>query len=328
MKKRGFLCICLTLIMLVGLLPDTAPVFMTAQASSERFVITEAPWSYSLSNQPISYEWCERYGRMGGYITVPVGTILRLEVARGSEAWLLVSAIGADGSWDPFADPLVFTHIAGGSDEFTFDTVGNFFVAGQVSSAGWIITVVANDQPQPQDPTPLPGDIPSPWATEHVTRAIELSLVPQNLQSNYTQATTRAEFTALAVALYETVTGTEITGRMEFNDTDDVNVQKMAYLGVVQGVGRGNFAPNAGLTREQAAVMLVRLADAIGQPFPPSAPTFADNAQMSSWAIEAIGQMQASGIMGGVGSNRFDPQGAYTREQSIITVLRLFNILD
>jgi hypothetical protein len=74
--------------------------------------------------------------------------------------------------------------------------------------------------------------------------------------------------------------------------------------------------------------MLSRLASVIGSPISEQVPTFADNAQVSSWAVDAVGQMQASGIKGGVGENRFDPQGAYTREQSIVTILRLFVILD
>ena len=168
----------------------------------------------------------------------------------------------------------------------------------------------------------------SNWAHDNINEAFRLGLIPQNLQSNYTANTTRAEFAALAVALYETVTGTEITGRMQFSDTSDINVQKMGYLGVVTGVGGGNFAPNNTLTREQAAVMLARLAYAIGQPLPPSAPTFADNNQISSWAVDGVGQMQASGIMGGVGNNQFSPLGNYTREQSIVTMMRLFDLLD
>jgi len=168
----------------------------------------------------------------------------------------------------------------------------------------------------------------SNWAHDSINEAFRLGLIPQNLQSDYRANTTRAEFAALAVALYETTTGREITGRMQFNDTNDVNVQKMGYLGVVQGVGGGNFAPNNILTREQAAVMLARLANAIGQPIPASAPTFADNAQISSWATDAVGQMQSSGIMGGVGNNQFSPSGSYTREQSIVTMMRLFDLLN
>jgi len=180
-------------------------------------------------------------------------------------------------------------------------------------------------------PTPaLPHNLnaASTWAHEGITASIELGLVPQDLRSNYRNNATREEFAALAVALYETATGAEITGRMQFNDTNDINVQKMGYLGVVTGVGNGNFAPNSGLTREQAAVMLARLAEVIGQPLTPSTPTFADNTQISSWAIGAVGQIQAAGIMGGVGNNQFSPQGDYTREQSIITILRMFEMLD
>ena len=37
---------------------------------------------------------------------------------------------------------------------------------------------------------------------------------------------------------------------------------------------------------------------------------------------------KAKGICGGVGNNMFSPQGSYTREQSIITLLRLFDLAE
>ena len=173
-------------------------------------------------------------------------------------------------------------------------------------------------------PTDPGTDAPSSWAAEQVNQAISAGIVPDSLQSQYTQTTTRAQFCALAVELYETVKGAEITERTTFTDTTDVNVQKMGALGIVTGVGGGKFNPDGTLTREQAATMLSRLAEAVGKPLPAQAPTFADNASVSSWAFDAVGQMQASGIMGGVGSNTFAPQGSYSREQSIITMLRLY----
>ena len=167
---------------------------------------------------------------------------------------------------------------------------------------------------------------PSQWAVGQVNAAITAGLVPPHLQSRYTQATTRAEFAALAVALYENQRG-EITGRVTFTDTDNVDVQKAAYIGVVQGVGNNRFAPNDTLTREQAAVMLARLANALDRPLSAQAPTFADNGSIASWAFDHVGQVQAAGIMHGVGNNRFDPQGSYTREQSIVTIYRLFGMV-
>jgi hypothetical protein len=101
----------------------------------------------------------------------------------------------------------------------------------------------------------------------------------------------------------------------------------MGYLGILRGDGHGNAAPHDALTREQAATMLVRLADVMGRPFPAAAPTFADNAAIGPWAIDAVGQVQAMAVMNGSGNNMFVPQGPYTREQSIVTILRMFYLV-
>ena len=171
------------------------------------------------------------------------------------------------------------------------------------------------------------ANTPSPWAQQQVDAAIAENLVPQNLRSNFTQPITRAEFSALAVTLYERVAG-EITGRVTFTDTNDANVEKMAYLGVVSGVGDNMFNPNATLTREQAAVMLSRLSDAINRPFASIRPgmslPFADRTNVASWAYDSVFRVYTAGIMSGVGDNNFAPQQSYTREQSIVTMLRVF----
>ena len=168
---------------------------------------------------------------------------------------------------------------------------------------------------------------PSSWAEAEVSAAINAGLVPDYLRYDFTYPATRAEFCALAVQVYESVTGAEITERKKFDDTNSVDVGKMAALGVVNGVGNNKFAPNDSLTREQAATMLSRLADALKKPLPNQPSTFADNDSISTWAIDSVGQVQVTGIMGGVGNNTFSPKGAYTREQSIMTMLRLYRVV-
>ena len=168
---------------------------------------------------------------------------------------------------------------------------------------------------------------PSSWAEAAVSDAIAAGLVPQSLRGSYTQAATRAEFCALAVAMYEAVTGKEITQRHKFDDTTDVNVEKAAAIDVVNGVGDGKFDPNSALTREQAATMLARLASAVERPLTIKATTFTDKGGISFWAYDAVGQVQASGIMDGVGGNTFAPKQLYTREQSIITLLRIYKFV-
>ena len=74
--------------------------------------------------------------------------------------------------------------------------------------------------------------------------------------------------------------------------------------------------------------MLARLAAAMGKPLPGQNLTFSDGSSVSAWASDAVGQMQVSGIMGGVGNNTFAPKGDYTREQSIVTMTRLQGVVS
>lgn len=181
---------------------------------------------------------------------------------------------------------------------------------------------------EPDEQDPADPDHPSRWAIQDIHNGIGLEIVPEHLQGAYRQSTTRAEFCALAVALYEGYIG-EISERIGFTDTNDPNVEKMAALGVVNGVGGGLFSPDSPLTREQAATMLARLAKAAGKDIGEYEPDFADRDSISSWALEAVGQMQGSGVMNGTGDNYFTPKGSYTREQSIATMVRLlFFIFD
>jgi len=170
------------------------------------------------------------------------------------------------------------------------------------------------------------NDAPSQWAQSYVREAYNQNLVPSNLMGRFGQPITRAEFTALAVSLYETVRGTEINGRVYFVDTNDVNVEMMAYLGVVRGVGDNRFNPDGLITRQESAAMLSRLISVTGTALPTISPTFADNDAISNWAMGYVGQVRVLGIMGGVGGNRFDPAGRYTIEQSIVTMLRVFQM--
>ena len=159
-------------------------------------------------------------------------------------------------------------------------------------------------------------------------------LVPQNLQYNFTQAITRAEFCALVAAVYEHMKG-EIIGRTAFIDTDDINVQKVAYIGIVNGVGDNRFNPNGTLTREQAAVILSNLANVVGQPFCPwlmglhPSVFITDYEDISYWAVEDV--VRASWVLNFVKYEQFQqfqPQQYLTREESIIAIKRTFEFID
>ena len=70
--------------------------------------------------------------------------------------------------------------------------------------------------------------------------------------------------------------------------------------------------------------MLALLSEVMGTPMPESNASFADSQSIASWASVAVGQVELAGVMNGVGNNKIAPKDSYTREQSIVTMLRMY----
>ena len=202
---------------------------------------------------------------------------------------------------------------------FAFAGAGSFTIYGKAGS--YAETYAGNRIPLKEL---IP---PSAWAAGQIDAAARAQLIPAALQYDYRKNITRAEFAALAVRLYETVTGRTITGRTSFNDTDDINAQKAAAIGIMspQNRERGLFAPDTVLTRQDSAGTLVRLASLINKPLPEGAANFTDNARIAAWAIEAVGRVQAARIMSAGSGGNFNPTDALTVEECIAAVWRLYN---
>jgi len=175
-----------------------------------------------------------------------------------------------------------------------------------------------------------PGGAASPWAREGVAEAIKKGFVPAELQNNYTSVITRGEFCRMAIKWLEYACGKSIDAILAergeirdpgaFTDTSDPDILAAFALGVTSGVGGKKFNSGGEITREQAAVMImntVRVLESDTSAPPPSG--FADLSAASGWARGAIDFVRARGIMQGTGNNNFNPQGLYTREQSIVT---------
>ena len=188
---------------------------------------------------------------------------------------------------------------------------------------------------------PLSDPTLSDWAVIDVSNAVSWGIVPQSLMSDFNQSITRAEFADLVITTYSFFMGgvigsddvpaleREIAERIPaFTDTNNLNVMISAYLGLITGVGDNRFDPYSSLTREQAAAISSRLTEIIlAYPMQTASPVIFDDAyQISEWAACAVEKMQTMGIMSGVGENRFAPQATFTREQSIVTMLRIFDL--
>ena len=67
------------------------------------------------------------------------------------------------------------------------------------------------------------------------------------------------------------------------------------------------------------------MANVIEKPLPSVPADFTDNDEISPWALDAVGKVQAAGIMQGVSRGAFAPNEQFTREQCIVTLMRLNN---
>ena len=137
---------------------------------------------------------------------------------------------------------------------------------------------------------------------------------------------TRAQLvTVLYRAAGEPDTGKQVN---PFTDVADDTWYTKAVIwaannGIVNGVAKNVFAPDASITREQIATMLYRYAGAEAAK-EDKLSAFPDAAKTSDWAKEALNWAVASGLINGVadanGTANLEPQATATRAQ-IATIL-------
>ena len=176
---------------------------------------------------------------------------------------------------------------------------------------------------------------PSDWAKPEIDKAIEIGLLPDYMRNNYQSNITRAEFctlmtqfvfTQLPSPTYEELDkliwekGALI--KSKFSDTFYEYVDYAYKLGIVNGVSEDEFMPLGEITREQAATMLYRAA-LLFDKNDGSKDISSGFEGVSSWAREGVNFVAANGIMQGTDKG-FEPQGTFTKEQAIATLVRMY----
>ena len=134
---------------------------------------------------------------------------------------------------------------------------------------------------------------------------------------------TRAEFIKILCMSF----GASASGESEF---EDVNANdwyapyiNAAYkMGIAQG-SNGKFNPNVQITRQDAATLAVRFAEAHGMRFAESASTFSDSASIDAYARGAITKLVNSQIINGYTDNTFRPKNSATRAEAAKIIYQL-----
>ena len=173
-------------------------------------------------------------------------------------------------------------------------------------------------------------DITGHWAADNILFAASRGLLSGTSDTTFSPGTgmTRGMFVTALGRLAGINPDSYQTGKFTDVKADAYYapyVNWAAQTGIVTGVTATTFAPDTNINREQMAAIMANYAKKLGYDLPKTlrAVTFADNAQISSWAKNAVKAMQQAGVLAGKANNRFDPKGTATRAE-VATVLRRF----
>ncbi len=172
-------------------------------------------------------------------------------------------------------------------------------------------------------------DIAGHWAKDDIQFVVNRGLL------SGTTATTFSPNTAMTRGMLVTalgrLAGADVSGYKQSSFTDvKADAYYMGYVewaannGIMKGITAATFGPDNAVTREQMAVIMANYAKATGFSLPKAHAqnTFADAADISSWAADSVKTMQMAGVIAGKNANRFDPQGTAARAEAAAAIRR------
>ncbi|MNC40886.1 Endo-1,4-beta-xylanase A precursor [compost metagenome] len=148
--------------------------------------------------------------------------------------------------------------------------------------------------------------------------------------------TTRAEFTVLIARALDLA---DPPSSVQFSDVPGTKwftkaIGAAGEAGLITGYPNGTFQPDALITREQMAVLIVRAAAFAGRK-PAAAKNaldqFIDSSSVSPWAADSVNEAVAAGFVQGLNQDRIAAKDAGMRAQAAVMIKRLLvyvNLID
>ena len=175
-------------------------------------------------------------------------------------------------------------------------------------------------------------DVEEKWYKDYVDYAVTYELFNGVSDTEFApnQSMTRGMFvTVLSRLSGENLEGADFES--VFDDVADGRYYSDAIAwaaanDIVNGLSETEFGVNENITREQMCTMLVRFADYMWIELSTDVEKaeFADNADISKWAKDAVYACQQAGIVNGVTATTFEPKGTATRGQ-VAKILSIFH---
>ncbi len=186
---------------------------------------------------------------------------------------------------------------------------------------------------EPEEPATDVSEIFTDVPTDHWARAVIQYVYDNGLMTGTSattfapEATTTRGMIVSMLARLEGVTSAEPAGFTDVSADDwyATAVNWAASAGIVNGYEDNTFQPNAAITREQLAAMLMNYAQWKGQDTSARADLshYSDADSISSWANDVLSWAVAEGLLTGVTDDTIAPQVHATRAQ-VAAILQRF----
>ncbi len=165
----------------------------------------------------------------------------------------------------------------------------------------------------------------SPSAQNDTRWAMIYGLIDKELLgSNYLQSATTLQVASLAVRLAEGLVGKEISSA---SGSDNAYICKALAAGIIAE----EYNPNAIATRQQMATYMFRALQYVKAnthirytTYTPNLEQYKDNSQIVDWAYEAMGFMNALGLVKGTTKTTIEPLKSCTIEEAVIVAKKAF----
>ncbi|XID93377.1 immunoglobulin-like domain-containing protein [Paenibacillaceae bacterium WGS1546] len=180
------------------------------------------------------------------------------------------------------------------------------------------------------------ADVNGHWAQEDIVLMANKLLVEGRGQDQFVpdDQISRAEFAAMLVRALGL--DDEPDGSSPFRDVAPGAwyagaVRAAQQHRLIEGLEDGTFRPEAPVTREQMAVMIVRAMEYAGHAPDANgamARTFADEAEIAPWADDAVGRLTGASIIRGLTETKFGPREYASRAQSAVLLKRMLQAMQ
>jgi hypothetical protein len=141
----------------------------------------------------------------------------------------------------------------------------------------------------------------------------------------------RAEYVTLIVRLMKLdTTQSAVTGFKDVKGTDWFASSIAAAVAnkLIDGISKDSFAPQAVITREQAAKIIANVLRTLEKTEAKGEVKFTDKDEISSWALDDLAYLVEKGLIHGYGDGTFRPKNELSRAEAAALIYNLMKYLE